>query len=76
MYVQNLRFADNTAIIEETEYELDDTLTKMSNSFKEYNINVNENKTKILETVKRFAYLVSKIINDRKNKNDNRRSGM
>lgn len=34
MRVQMLRFADDTTVIEEAENELDDTLTKMNNSFK------------------------------------------
>lgn len=48
MLVQMLRFADDIALIAESEEALGNMLTKMNDSCKEYKMKINKSKTKIL----------------------------
>lgn len=48
MLVQMLHFADDIALIAESEEALGNMLTKMNDSSKEYKVKINKSKTKIL----------------------------
>ncbi|KAF0733289.1 Retrovirus-related Pol polyprotein LINE-1 [Aphis craccivora] len=48
LYLQMLHFADDIALIAESEEALGNMLTKMNDSCKEYNMKINKSKTKIL----------------------------
>lgn len=61
-----IRISDDVALTVETEEELDNTLTKMKDSCKEYIMKIKKNKTKILVYSKQLLSLNTIIIESEK----------
>jgi len=65
MLIQMLRFAIDKAVITKSEENLGNMLTKMNDSFNEYKMKINKNKTKILICSKKALFSNITINNEK-----------